>query len=237
VRILFVSHSSQLYGAERGLYELVKGIAAAGRAEPIVCCPSEGPLPRRLLELGIPVRVVPYAPWASGLVAFRQKLVLLKKYVRAVRDLGRVLDQTAPDLVVTNTATIPSAAFAAYSRALPHVWFVQGYGGRGYDASLHWGSWITWKLVNRLSRRVVVASQGLRGHLSEWIPEDRLGVVYLAAETPPSLSRDASQAFRLVVIGHMVEGKGQEDAVRALAVLQEKGFFPSLTLVGSEQPR
>ncbi len=29
---IFVSHSSQLYGAERGLYELVKGIAAAAFA-------------------------------------------------------------------------------------------------------------------------------------------------------------------------------------------------------------
>jgi glycosyltransferase involved in cell wall biosynthesis len=240
VRILFVSHSSQLYGAERGLYELVSGIAAAGRAEPIVSFPSEGPLTRRLLELGIPVRVVPYGPWASGPMAFRQKLVSLKKNVRAVRDLRRVLDETAPDLVVTNTAAIPSAAFAAYSKALPHIWFVHEYGGPGYDSSLHWGSWVTWNLVNRLSRRVVVPSQGLRRHLSKWIPEDRLRVVYSAAETPPdgapSRSRDASQAFRLVVIGHMIEGKGQEDAVRALAVLQERGFSPSLTLVGSEQP-
>jgi glycosyltransferase involved in cell wall biosynthesis len=87
---------------------------------------------------------------------------------------------------------------------------------------------------------VIVVSQGLRDYLTRWIPVDRIRVVYVGGESPPdckpSRSDGVPSAFRLVVIGHKIEGKGQEDAVRALAVLKNKGFSASLTLVGSEHP-
>ena len=47
MKILFVSHSSLLYGAERGLYELRRGIKAAGEAEPVVCSAFDGALIHR----------------------------------------------------------------------------------------------------------------------------------------------------------------------------------------------
>jgi glycosyltransferase involved in cell wall biosynthesis len=240
MRILFVSHSPLLYGAELCLYELVRGIQASGQAEPVVCFPREGPLPRRLRALGIPVWILPYSPWASGPMPLHRKVRSLARNALATLELRRIMDATAPDLVVTNTATVPSAAIAAFSKRLPHVWYVHEYGEPGYNVSFHWGRGVTWRLVGRLSRRVVVPSHGLKRHLFKWISKSRLRVVYFAAETPSASayapSREGSKPFRLVVIGHMIEGKGQEDAVRALAILREKGFSASLTLVGSEQP-
>jgi glycosyltransferase involved in cell wall biosynthesis len=236
-----VSHSPLMYGAERSLYELVSGLKAAGKAEPVVCFPREGPLPRRLRDLGIPVSILPYSPWASGPMPFHRKMRSLGRNAVAALGLRRVLSATAPDLVVTNTATVPTAAIAAFSMGVPHIWYPHEYGDSGYNVSFHWGRAVTWRLIGRLSSRVVVPSHGLKRHLSKWIPKNRLRVVYSAAETPSDLthasSENETQLPRLVVIGHLIEGKGQEDAIRALAVLQERGFSPSLTLVGSEQPR
>jgi glycosyltransferase involved in cell wall biosynthesis len=69
---------------------------------------------------------------------------------------------------------------------------------------------------------------------------DRLRVIHAAAKTPSGSayapSETGSRLPSLIVVGHMIEGKGQEDAVRALAVLRARGVPASLTLVGSQQP-
>lgn len=53
-------------------------------------------------------------------------------------------------------------------------------------------------------------------------------------ETPPK-DRPAGGAFRLLYVGQVTEAKGVGDAVRALALLRDRGVSAKLTLVGAGQ--
>lgn len=237
VRILFVSHSPLLYGAELSLYELVKGLRMTRLVDPEVVFPSKGPLVRRLRDLGIRTWIVPFFPWTDPTLARREMFGLLRRNVKAVYHFLRLFRITKPTLIVTNTLTIPSAAVAAYLAGTPHLWYAHEYAVEAYGISFHWGYGRSLKFVRFLSDLVLVPSQALRNHLSHWIPNDQLRVLHYAIETPTppgqSTSDRTRRPLRLVVIGHKMKGKRQEDAIRALAILRRKGLNLVLSLVGS----
>jgi glycosyltransferase involved in cell wall biosynthesis len=236
MKVLFISHSPLLYGAELGLFELARGLSESNAAEPGVVFPYDGPLVGRLKHLGIPTWIVPYSRWATGPASIRRKLELLLQNARAVRPLVRLMRSEAWDVVVTSTVTIPSGAFAARLAGIPHIWGVMEYPDPAYGVGLHWGHDRTLRLVNRLSRVVVVPSSGLRDYLSRWIPDDRIRVLQAPTETPEGgHAPPDGNPLRLVSIGQKSPGKGQEDAIRAVACLRRRGIDAILSLVGSEE--
>ena len=235
-KILFVSHSALLFGAERSLYELVKGLHVERLARPEVVLPRRGPLLENLQQVPIGTWVVPYDAWASAPVPLRHRVNALLRNVSAVRSFRRLIRETRPALLVTNTVTIPSAAVAAHLEGVPHVWYAQEYGSAAYGAGFHWGRSISLKMIGVLSDLVLVPSRPLRDHFSRWIPRDRIRVLPYAAEVPERTlgSRDWSRRpFQIAVIGHMSNGKRQEDAIRALAILRRRHVDATLQLVGS----
>ncbi len=57
-KIVFISHSSDLYGAPRALLILLEKLDL-NKINPVVICPSAGPLVDRINSLGIPTYVLP----------------------------------------------------------------------------------------------------------------------------------------------------------------------------------
>jgi len=239
MRVVFISHSSDTYGAERSLYELVQGITAFEAAEPSVVLPGKGPLMQRFRALKVPVHLMPYSRWASGRTSLPKRLRSLARNGLAVRDFRRLFDRTEPDLVVTNTATVPSAAIAAHSEGLPHLWCVHEHADPAVNVGFHWGEARTFRLVGRLSSRVIACSYELKRYLSQWIAPDHIRILYPSVDVPSvpvqSSPRSAPSIRRIVVVAHKVEGKGQEDAIRALGELQRWRVPAHLTLVGPEE--
>jgi glycosyltransferase involved in cell wall biosynthesis len=111
-RILFFSHSSDLYGAERSLLLLLDGIDRE-RYEPLLIIPGEGLMEERAAGLSIPVRrlsresIVPERPLLSRAAYFPRIRGLLKR--------------ERPDLVYINTAAHTAPLFAARSLRLPTI--------------------------------------------------------------------------------------------------------------------
>ena len=64
-------------------------------------------------------------------------------------------------------------------------------------------------------------------------------VVYYAAdiETVPGRRVTEGQPLQLVMLGHKSPAKGQHQAIRAVALLRDRGIDVSLTLAGSGDPR
>ena len=60
---MFVSHSSDLYGAERSLFSLVEGLDAKGCVKPVVLLPTNGPLYDLLTNAGVQVIIHRYYWW------------------------------------------------------------------------------------------------------------------------------------------------------------------------------
>ena len=65
MRITYVTHYPELYGANRSLLDLMRELRERGEVQPHVLLPRDGGLAEVLTQEKIPFRVVPFEPWMS----------------------------------------------------------------------------------------------------------------------------------------------------------------------------
>ena len=238
MRVLWVSHSSQIGGAELCLLEGTTAVRDLG-AEVVVVVPDSGPLGDRVRATGAEVLTVPYLRWAHPQPSVLGRAFRLATQARSAWRLRSVIDEVRPDVVVTNTVTVPAAALAARLAGVPHVWYIHEYGDVDHRLTFDYGVGSSLRVVDALSDRVIVNSTAVGQHFSRFLVRTEVDLVHYAVP-PRGASGEAGPTFdggfSVVLVGRKQPGKRQEDAVRALGLLRARGVDAALTLVGSADP-
>ncbi len=124
-RVLYVSHTAQLGGAERSLLTLLERLDRE-RYEPSVALPGSGPLADELHRIRVPQQTL---PMLTRLRRTRNPLALLACFWRwrhAAAAVGRLIDERGIDLVHANSTTAHLFASPATARRrVPCVWHVR----------------------------------------------------------------------------------------------------------------
>jgi glycosyltransferase involved in cell wall biosynthesis len=246
MRICFVAHSSREGGADLVLIETIEILQTEG-IECRVLLPDRGELCAALGRLGVPFSVVPYAHWMSrGRVSlFRLLWVALNIAVKTTFVAWKVFRWEC-SAVYTNTATICVGAFAARLLGLPHVWHLHEFGLEDQGLSFLFGERFSLAAINRLSSICICVSKALARRYAESIEPRKITVIYpsmhraLSAregatdEDSPAFRR--SGRFRCLIVGTLMEGKGQIDSILALVQLRQMGIDAELMIVGDGLP-
>jgi glycosyltransferase involved in cell wall biosynthesis len=141
VRILYLSPTGQLGGAESILVDMLASLRRAAPSWPLhLLAASEGPLLERVRALGVTAEVLPFPPSIArlgehGAAAFgsairfgAQVALASPALVRYLAALGRAIEHFNPAVVHTNGLKMHLlAARAAHGRAL--VWHLHDYLG------------------------------------------------------------------------------------------------------------
>jgi glycosyltransferase involved in cell wall biosynthesis len=159
-------------------------------------------------------------------------------WFRASARLADLAQAHHVDVVLTNTITMPAGSFAARRSRVPHAWYLHEYGRLDHQQIFHWGEWSSVRAISVLSARVLVNSETLKLHYAQSIPGSKIVVVPYSVEVPSmaTAAPAANGRFRLILLGEKKAGKGQHDAVRALACLNARGLRCELALVGGADP-
>lgn len=236
MKIVCVSHGGSLRaGAELGFLEVVKGLAVRGYAVHAVI-PEQGELTRHLSNAGIPFTVFPITWWVSPRKSWSLRFKRLLGHLPSdCIHFNQLLRRIRPDLVLTNTLTIGASAIASRWRGIPHVWYVQEFGREDHGFHFDLGCRLTYFLMNKLSRRIVVHSTAVQKHLEKQIPSHKICLVRYAVEVPDQVLAAPRQedVFRLILVGRLVPTKGQDQAIRAVSLLVSKGLPVHLVLLGA----
>jgi len=237
-----VIHSGGLSGAERSHTEIVESLVRQGCMVHTVVPGEDLGLRAELLRLGGSVTQVPPLPWWMHLPAERQDTRegwptgawVSPEVLGAIAGVG-------PDVVLTETGVIPQGALAAAALGLPHIWYLREFGDRDYGLSLPGGREAFGHVVRALSDRVVANSAAVRDHLVGGA--DDVTVLHPAPRVPVSEQGEgdaarqaARQAWTVGIVGSLNPGKGQADAVSAVALLRDEGVVARLVLVGPGTP-
>jgi glycosyltransferase involved in cell wall biosynthesis len=234
MKIVWVSHDHGLSGgAELCLWEGTRGLVA-GHHEVRVVVPSHGKLAERLEAHQIPVSILRYQWWVHS--SFRLPVPRLWRNLRASAKLAALLEKVRPDVVISNTLTVPVGAFAARKAGIPHVWYIHEFGFEDHGVKFDLGNAVSLAFIRRLSDKVIVNSRAVYGKFRRSIPESKLRVLHYAVDVPAqavSTNLD-EEPFRLILVGRICSGKRQEDAIRAVARLAARGITADLRLLGNE---
>jgi glycosyltransferase involved in cell wall biosynthesis len=245
MRVAFFAHTSRLYGASRSLLDLLDGLSEQD-LEPRVVCAVEGDLSAALRQRGIPTAVLPLRPWLATRPTRRWRRAALARLAQNLVGLPALLRQLRAwriDLLYTNSSLLPSGALAAALLDKPHVWHLREFGRPDYGLRLDWGrpSFAWWL---RRAAAVIAVSAAVRQTVGGSLPAERVRVIPngVAAAAQLDQLRGAAReqppgpGGRFVLVGRLRPSKGQESAIRALALLAERFPAARLTLVGDGDP-
>ena len=124
-RVIFFSHTSNIGGAEKSLFELVVGLKKGFGLEPFVIFPDfKGNMPQMYKNEDINFLTVAL-PWMK--VSDASSIKSQKKLIRstATQTLGELKTMMArfkPDMCFTQTSTHSWGAISAAMNQIPHFW-------------------------------------------------------------------------------------------------------------------
>lgn len=241
-RVLFVSHSPELNGAELWLLETLRGLDRA-KFEPLLVLPGSGRFEDAAKASGIETVQVPLFWWITEKPRRWRQPAAWVLTRRSAGRLARIIVERKPSLVFSNSAAVAAGAVAARKAGLPHVWAVHEMLAGPLAHLFHLRG--ERKLISAIldkSCRVIVNSKFCAGAFP---PSNKIVIIPNGSRLKP---QDAAKAAAiraglgasssdpvLGVIGKLYEGKGQLEAVLAAGLLSAE--FPGLRLAVIGEPR
>ncbi|PSB49322.1 glycosyltransferase family 1 protein [Cyanosarcina cf. burmensis CCALA 770] len=230
---------TDMRGGPRSLLETIDSLQKLG-VECFVLLPAQGRLFDELSRRDIPVRVIPYERWLEATnYPLRDRWRKLKRSYHIAFQIAAQIKEWQCNVVYTNTIAIGVGAFAAFLLRKPHVWHIREFVYEDHGQVFDLGRNLTLKLVDLLSQVCIVNSKAVAQKYEQWIAPTKLKVVYQAVNVTPgeAIALPPTTNFRCIIVGALVEGKRQEDAIRAIAQLVHTGVRVELLIVGDGDPQ
>jgi glycosyltransferase involved in cell wall biosynthesis len=234
--ILFLSHSSELNGAELMLIQTLERLDRT-RFKSVLVIPRPGPLKKYADESGIETIIVPMKWWLSDRThVWRQPFAWIWN-IQSIIILLNIIRNRNIHLVFTNSAVGFSGALASKISRRLHVWYLHEIlGGNDIQLRCFLGKkWLT-NFISAYSCRVLGNSRATLDHFSD---PSKTRLVYngIAKTENPDQSFLGTRKelgweeddIILGMVGRVCPEKGQMEALEAFALLKVE--FPTLKLL------
>lgn len=235
MRVLLISHSAALYGAQRSLYDLAQGLREQ-RVEVVATVPEKGPLMDLLQKGRFEVRLLPCRNWVNS----RGTYHWARKYLIAQRQARRAscwIAEERFDVIHTNSLVTPVGAMAAKRLRLPHIWHVRegmppppDYFFLSFDKVR--------KFVGMTTKTMIGISRHTCEGMKVFCPDEKIKLIYNGPLDPKHADRSLpnrhieEEPIRVLCVGRSSAAKGHDVAAKAVARLQKQGVSATLTIAG-----
>ena len=236
----FFLPSSNRDGAELSGLECMDALQSLGvRCHAVI--PRKGPLIAELEARRISWQVIPYRVWVEAPVPVWKRVLATLWNLGAIYIAALLVNRRTCDLVITNTINICTGAVVAKLHGLPHVWYFREFGYEDHGWRFHLGDRAALWLMNRLSLVCLAVSRAVAEKYRGALAAPKVHFLYQPIAVAESSSPEApmdKEGFQItcIIVGRLQEGKRQEDAVRAVAELRDRGIRARLWLVGGGDP-
>lgn len=254
MKIAFITHFSNLYGANRSLLNLIDGLKDYG-VQSYVVTPFEGELTDSLKQKNIEFAILPLQWWVDKLelgnniwknlhrlAAFYPKaLKRLYLNLRITPILLAQLQTWEIDIIYTNSSATPIGALAAYRLNIPHIWHLREFLDLDYNLHFDWGKQLSKFLIQRSHAQISI-SQAISKHFSSGLKLENMKVIYNGIASLNKLEElreqgkekgkyllPDEQKFTFALVGLVHPNKGQDIAIKALSLVSKR--FPHVRLI------
>lgn len=255
MKVAFITHYTNLYGANCSLLNLIDGLRKY-EVDPYVICPSKGDIVDALQTRNVPVEILPIKYWVAkkpnssqnllknlrSYIGYKRKIIeRLQLNLRSLKPLIDKLQEWNIDIVHTNSSVIPIGILGAKWLRIPHVWHLREFGDLDYGYYPDWGLGI-YKGLIALSDELIAVSRELSHHFFSGREEDKVHVIYNGVAFESEFDRlyrlnqqhsSCKKFYTFALVGVIYPAKGQEVAIKALARVVEQFPTTRLLIVGT----
>jgi len=254
MRVAYITHYSELYGANRSLLDLMTGLRAGHGVEPIVLAPGPGAFIEELEGLGIRYRTAPFQPWMTErwfgggphhrLMQYLREEKTARQRSRTnqalVPELGKWLRANEVELLHANSAVAAMGPLLQASTGLPLVWHIRELPEVQYGLHIDMGVKAYARALRRADR-VIAISRTVKNDIHRYAPGLSVNVIYNGVVPEHrfmemkvrSAERWNTGTFTFAMLGVIHPAKGQIEAVDALRIALDSGADIRLVIAGS----
>lgn len=242
IKVLFVSHSSGMWGAERSLLLLLKNLNR-NLFEPIVVLPRNGPLEEEMLQLNIKIYEIA-SPWWVRIRNHKDSFIRrMLQEIKAIVRLYRVIKEEKIDVIYTNTIVNFSGAIAGVVTKKPHIWHIREILPGNPDLQFFMPYRMLFTFISKTSDKIVANSEATASQFQGMNTNSKLRVIYNAQERNESDKHNSLNYINgvepadwlVAVVGTLQKRKAQDDAIRAVKIAERVITNIKLLLIGDGQ--
>lgn len=221
IKVLFVTHYKELYGANRSLLQMILELREKG-VDPTVMLPSYGNaspgnnLAAELEKMEIPyietpIRFDKHGDWKKVLANYIISIFYKKKAYLAIKGIDF-------DLVHSNSSVISVGAYIADKLNVPHIWHIREFGDLDYGLKTPFGRWFQ-RILYRGKNTFIAISKKVKEYYQPYIGNQDIRLIYNGI-APFQLNRSATgDKVEFCIVGLIQAQKGHEELLEAAKVL------------------
>lgn len=240
----FVSHSFKKGGSERSLVDMIDGLIK----RKILChvyIPASGDLEEKIKKRPVSYTIIPYPWWVKSVSTNIPEEKTKEAIAKAEGELSKNIVVINPDVVYTNSSVVNVGAIIAKKIGKPHIWHIREFGSKKHGLEFYQGFEKAARFIYKNSDKILFNSQALKKHYEDFIKRDKSEVVYnyidennlLVTRKEELRYFKKKESLKMIMMGGVVRGKGQKDAVLAIKSLVENGIKNvELLIAGGVEP-
>ena len=241
-RILYLHAGAEMYGADKVLLELIKGLDSK-EFEAHVILPNDGVLVEALRQVGAKVSVLDYPILRRKYFNPKGIADYIRSYNFYAKQIALYAREHSIDMVHNNTAAVLEGIYLKRKLKLPLIWHVHEIIVKPKAIS----DFIN-MLMGRYADKIVTVSQAVANHIkqSPFIKDSQVEVIYNGVDNAVYYPMDASSirekfdiaqdALVIGMVGRVNAIKGQNDFIEAVEPLLEKNEQAVAFLAGGVFP-
>lgn len=244
MKLVFLSHESSCTGgAQKCLLDLLKGIKGKYPDWHIyMVFPNQGDFIDTCSCYLDGYKILRMKWWlhsGNRPITIRKRFSYICKLLKSSIKLLCYLQQVKPDYGITNTIVIPHLAISSKLLGIKHCWFIHEFPNSTWDDN-HFilKSQTVFRLVDKLSAKVLVPSEYAKCYYQNSIKNDKLNVIIQAVEllSIPNLNqkREIHERYTILLVGAFDSNKGQMELLRAVKEIVNAGRDIYCYLVGPD---
>lgn len=238
-RILYLHAGAELYGADRVLLELIKGLNK-NEFEAHVILPTDGILVSALKEVGAKVEIINYPILRRKYFNPKGILNYFMSYNRYSKQVANYAQSNNIDLIHNNTTAVLEGIYLKKKLKLPLIWHVHEIIVRPKVIS----DFINF-LMGHYADRIITVSNAVATHIrkSRFIDDEQVNVIYNGIDNTVYHQIDATKvrekfgisrdSIVIGMVGRVNAWKGQGDFVEAITPILEKNSTAIAFIAGS----
>lgn len=249
MKILFITHYADLYGANRSLLALISGLKKYGISS-FVIMPEKGAFTAQLEDLEIPYRIFSMKRWVFHQPEKSNLFSRFKHFCKAIAkviynriyfsEINQQVKTWEINLIHTNTIILPHGIFLAKKNKIPHVWHIREFGDLDYKVFPDFGLKYFQKTIFKSDGIIAVGKAVYRHHFKKKHSHHQIiynGIAKENAFEKLFQKERNNEIFTFAMLGFLTPNKGQTEAIEAFAIVKEKHPNIKMLLAGSGEEK
>jgi len=231
LKIIFITHYSKFYGANKSLYILIKGLKDKG-IEVLLVAPHSGEFTKKLEEDGFKIKLINHVGFVYerylSYLKFPFKLIINLIFLYKLYLLHK---KEKFDLVYSNSSIVSVGVIFSKMFQVPHIWHIREYGKMDYNVTYYFSPSFKRCLLKKSNLNIAISKS-----IKKTVLDNRNNsvVIYNGVQLSDEYSktREIDENINFAIIGLINHNKNQLEAIEAFKLFNEKIRNSKLYIIG-----